>query len=419
MSPEWRDFIFGLLQPGIGVKRWVAVIFVGTMCMALGVVLAVDTPLMDATLSLLRLATFSGLPPVARGAVFVSGGGLLVVVGLFRMLQTISRGNRLARGKRGAIATLYRRRVLSSGPRIVAIGGGTGLSTALRGLKAYTGNITAIVAMTDDGGSSGRLRSELGIPPPGDARACLVALSDEESLLDRALQYRFDGPTQLGGHSLGNLMLTALMDVEDGFQPALDAMADLLGLAGRVVPVSLAQDLVLVGETAEGAALTGESAVGHAEGTVARIAVRPENVPVNPGALEAVRQAELITIGPGSLYTSIIPSLLFPELVSEVNGAAVPKVFVCNVATQEGETDGFGVEQHVLELQRLTGVSITHVVQNDRVVEFPREWAQYPVLPVEGIRDFHGTLLSGDVVDVDARTRHDPSKLAEVLLRIR
>ena len=304
------------------------------------------------------------------------------------------------------------------GPRIVAIGGGTGVSTLLRGLKHRTGNLTAIVTVADDGGSSGKLREQLHMPPPGDARSCLVALSEAGPLMDELLDYRFNDESLLGGHSVGNLLLAALHEKYGGFQEALEAAAILLGASGRVLPVSNRADLVLMGETASGAVLRGESAVGLAPEPIRRIWLEPDGARANEAALNAIRQADLIVIGPGSLYTSILPNFLLPEIGEAVAASDAPTVLVCNVATQLHETDGFDAADHLIAFQAHSGISVSHFLVNNKARETPGELHQTPVPPASKEDGFHGVLVSADVVDDDMPVRHDPHKLVDALMDI-
>lgn len=307
---------------------------------------------------------------------------------------------------------------LEQGPRIVAIGGGTGVSTLLRGLKLWTSNLTAIVTVADDGGSSGRLREELRMPPPGDARSCLVALSEAGPLMDELLDHRFNDDSELGGHSMGNLLLAALHEQQGGFQEALDSAALLLGASGRVVPVSNRADLVLMAQTASGAVVRGESAVGLTPEPIQRIWLEPEGARANEAALCAIQQADLIVIGPGSLYTSILANFLLSDISEAVAASNAPTVLVCNVATQRHETDGFSAADHLAEFRAHSGVSVSHFLVNSRALEAHGEPRQTPVLPVSEVDGFDGVLVSADVVDEEMPERHDPHKLADALMGI-
>ena len=305
-----------------------------------------------------------------------------------------------------------------SGPRIVTIGGGTGQSTVLRGLKRRTKNLTAIVPVSDDGGSSGRLRKDFQMPPPGDARSCLVALAEGDSLLAELFNHRFDGGSSLDGHSLGNLLLAALYEREGAFGASLQAAARLLELSGRVVPVSDASGVVLMGRTVSGLVLNGESEVGRAPDPIERVWLEPDGITAAGTALEAIAQADLIVIGPGSLYTSLIPCFLPGGMGEAVAASQAQKVFVCNVATQPSETDGYGVSEHLGAFQAHVDVSVTHVLVNSNAKALPEGWGQTAIPPVGQVEEFGGEVVLADVVDENQRNRHDQDKLAGALMEI-
>ena len=304
------------------------------------------------------------------------------------------------------------------GPRVVAIGGGTGLSTMLRGLKLWTGNLTAVVSMADDGGSSGRLRDEMKMPPPGDVRACLVALSDAGLQLQELFDHRFESDSPLGGHNLGNLILAALYEKQGSFREGLEAAARLLAVKGAVVPATDHTAPVLMGKTVSGAVLRGESAVGLADEPLRRVWLEPKDAAASEDALAAIRQADLIVIGPGSLYTSILPSFLLPGFAEAVAASDAPKVLVCNVATQRHETDGFDAADHLAVFREHSGVSVSHFLVNRTPLEVPEEWDQAAVYAVSHVDGFGGVIVSADVVDDEMRVRHDPQKLAGAVMSI-
>ncbi|MFM7314199.1 MAG: uridine diphosphate-N-acetylglucosamine-binding protein YvcK, partial [Cyanobium sp.] len=235
-------------------------------------------------------------------------------------------------------------------PSIVAIGGGTGLSTLLSGLKRYSGNLTAIVTVADDGGSSGVLRREFGMAPPGDIRNCLAALSTEEPLLTRLFQYRFRAGSGLEGHSFGNLFLTALTAITGSLESAITASSRVLAVQGQVVPATNA-DVRLWAELENGERIEGESRIGHASSPIVRLGCVPERPPALPRAIEAIAHADLIVLGPGSLYTSLLPNLLVPELVTAIARSRAPRLYICNLMTQPGETDGLDVEGHLRAIE--------------------------------------------------------------------
>ncbi|MDE2860643.1 MAG: uridine diphosphate-N-acetylglucosamine-binding protein YvcK [Chloroflexota bacterium] len=304
------------------------------------------------------------------------------------------------------------------GRRVVAIGGGTGLSTLLRGIKLWTENLTAVVSMADDGGSSGRLRDEMKMPPPGDVRACLVALSDADPQMQELFDHRFESESPLGGHNLGNLILAALREEHGSFREGLEVAARLLAVRGAVVPATNHLAPVLMGETVSGAVLRGESAVGLAPELIRRIWLEPEDAVASEDALAAIRQADLIVIGPGSLYTSILPSFLLPGFAEAVAASDAPKVLVCNVATQRHETDGFAAADHLEVFEAHSGVSVSHFLVNSNPRDVPEKRDQDAVPLVSSVDGFDGVLVAADVVDNTNPVRHDPFKLADALMGI-
>ena len=275
------------------------------------------------------------------------------------------------------VELIYQKRFLARGPRIVAIGGGTGLSTLLRGLKEHTSNLTAIVTVADDGGSSGVLRTELGIPPVGDIRNCIVALADAEPLMSEVLQYRFPDTRRrtshsgLAGHALGNLLIAAMTAVEgDDFEDGIRLMNRILAVRGQVVPVS-PTPLTLHARLADGTVVDGQSEIMRTPG-IDRVWITPDDVHASDDALAAIAEAELIVLGPGSLYTSLLPSLLIPTIREAIERTTAPRIYVCNVATQEGETTGFDLAAHVEALAANAGASLVDIVlANNHVVAVP------------------------------------------------
>lgn len=318
----------------------------------------------------------------------------------------------------------------SRGPQLVAIGGGTGMPSLLRGLTRYTSNITAVVTVADDGGSSGRLRRGYGLLPPGDFRANIAALSSDEALMTQLLQYRFgasvvDGDRadqELRGHAFGNLLLAALTGITGSFDEGLLAAQRVLAMRGRVVPSTLANvglvADILVGQspqTAELQRISGESSITNAGGRIQRVALDPAAVRAYPPALKAIFQAELILIGPGSLYTSILPNLLVPDLAQALQHARAPKVYICNLATQPGETDNYDVADHVSALlQHLPTNFLDMVLANDNVSVAPETLGQ--TVFVQNAKPPAVHLVTADLVDDERPWRHDSAKLAQAVM---
>ena len=406
------------LYPGIGIKRWLAVGIVGVLLVALGMAFAVSASLTSTVVEVGRTLTFgASLTGAQRGAIFATIGLVITAVSAYKLYKRVAFGARYRRG--GVIENLSSDRVRRGGPRVVAIGGGTGLSSLLRGVKEYTGNITAVVTVADDGGSSGRLREELGIPPPGDARQCLIALSESEPLMEEMLSYRFEsGTSALGGHSLGNLLLAGLADTRGSFHEALRAAATLLAVRGEVMPSSTDSDLKLAAKTASGRLLEGETAIGHAGEPIDDLWLDPADCAVYAGAVSAIEDADAIVIGPGSLYTSVLPNFLVPGLRQAVARSHALKVFVCNIATQHGETDGLSARDHLRIFERHSRVSVSHVVVNSRIVPLAPEFHQEPLSADDPIAGFDGVVIRADVVDVSFPSRHDSGKLAALINRL-
>jgi uncharacterized cofD-like protein len=321
------------------------------------------------------------------------------------------------------VELVYKKRSLARGPRVVAIGGGTGQSTLLRGLKQHSSNITAIVSVADDGGSSGMLRQEMGIAPVGDIRNCIAALADAEPTMTRLLQYRFPSEPGadpgVGGHAFGNLLIAALSDIAHDFQEGVRLTNRVLAVRGQVLPVA-SEPLTLHAELADGREVSGQSTIMGTRG-IRRVWISPDTVAANTDALDAIRSADLVVLGPGSLYTSLLPNLLVPGLIAALEQTFGLRVFVANVATQVGETEGYTLSEHVAALHaHHVGHVVDVVVANRNTQARPPQvpYQQEPVridLPVGGGPP---RVVAVDVVDTDNAHKHDPFKLAAVLVSL-
>jgi uncharacterized cofD-like protein len=420
VSPElWRWF-----TPGLYVKRWLALLF-GSIVM---ISLAVGYALKDAYTSV-RFPSIAGpltlqfLPRGGRALLFAVVGIGLLLLSFYKLGKSII-GPFLpvgAGGERGLAEQLYSRRALAKGPHVVALGGGTGMSTMLRGLKKYTGNIAAIVTVADDGGSSGRLRSEYRVLPPGDFRQCLIALAETEPLMTQLFTHRFTGEGSLGGHSFGNLFIMAMAEITGDFEHALRESGRVLAVRGQIVPSTL-QDVTLCA-TAGPEVRVGESRVPHGEEPIDHVFLEPSDPPINPEAELAILEAELIIIGPGSLYTSILPNLLVDGMVEALRASPAVKVYVCNVATQPGETTGFTVSQHLDAMEdHVRGSLFDYVVCNSNYgVPLPRSAIDAGIARVVFDRDRAARrplhFILADVVSNQISTHHDPDKLARVIMK--
>jgi uncharacterized cofD-like protein len=412
----------GWLIPGIGVKRWFLFILLGATLIAVGVGVVILEIYRTAPeswwLPFLSWASLRFLSRPVRALIFAGLGGGLILFGILELNRALM--SPFLRPGRRVVDSLRLHRQRERGPHIVAIGGGHGLSTLLRGLKQYTYNITAIVTVADDGGSSGRLRQDIGILPPGDIRNCLAALSSDEALLAQLFQYRF--PDDLGGmegHSFGNLFISALADITGSFEEAVAESGRVLAVHGEVLPatlhnVRLVADVMLPHAVSE-VRVEGESQIPNSNGRVRRVWLEPNNPPAFPRVIQAILAADLIIIGPGSLYTSLLPNLLVPDLQEAVRASKALKIYVCNVATQPGETDHYSCGDHVRALEDHAGQGIFDVVVSNQVCDanLPAEvdWVQ-----AEPELDDDHAVYRADLVDGLHPWRHDSVKLAQVIM---
>ena len=328
-----------------------------------------------------------------------------------------------------------RKHAPSKSVRIVALGGGTGLSTLLRGLKGYVASprratnghgpisdLAAIVTVTDDGGSSGRLRREYRILPPGDLRNCMVALSQDEALLSRLFQYRFQSRGSLKGHSFGNLFLAALTKVTGDFPEAVRLCSEVLAIRGRIFPAT-AQLVSLRAELAGGREVTGETRISHSRERIRRVRLEPRRVPPLAGALEAIRQADLIVLGPGSLYTSVIPNLLVAGVADAIRHSRATRVYIANIMTQPGETDGYSVTDHIRAIYEHAGGRIFDwvVINNQHISpkllrRYREEGAEPVRASVSELQKLGVRCIFDNLVEEGGVVRHDPARLTRLLL---
>lgn len=334
----------GWLLPGLEVKRWFLLIFLGSIMIVLGFMVLANVRPIYLTLELIRKAALV-LPSNLLAAIFILIGGAIFFKGWQKTTLSIMDMDS-SKGNSSVLEKLYRRRMLNKGAKIVAIGGGTGLSMLLRGIKKYTNNVTAIVTVGDDGGSSGRLREEMGILPPGDIRNCIAALADDEDMITELFQYRFKNGEGLEGHSFGNLFLTALCAITGDMFRAVKESSNVLNIIGVVLPATL-DDMKLAAEFEDGRVIHGESNIPEAHGKIKRLFTEPAHCKALPEAIEAIKDADLIILGPGSLYTSVIPNLLVDGIVDAITKSTAKKIYVCNIMTQPGETDNYSVASHV------------------------------------------------------------------------
>ncbi|NDJ53742.1 MAG: YvcK family protein [Chloroflexi bacterium] len=419
--------LFKWLTPGIQVKRWIVLLMGGAFLLGLGLaVLALDLyrrlPPLEAELTYTVLS-LGDAPVWLRVVLAFIGGTALIAIALVQMNRSILAP--YASDDESVIEQLVAYRLHTpeasdDGPLMVAIGGGTGLPTLLRGLKHYTNRLSAIITVADDGGSSGRLREDMGVLPPGDFRNNIAALANDEALITQLFQYRF-GNGGLSGHSFGNLLITALAEITGSFEEALLESSRVLAVSGRVLPSTLA-DLQLVADVRlpdnQVERVVGESLIPKTGGTIERLSLDPAQARAYPEAVKAILAAELIVLGPGSLYTSILPNVLVQDIADALRASKALKVYVCNVATQKGETDGFSVADHVRVFDQHVGAGVFDVVLiNDEFPPLP-ENANYHYVRHSST---NGTILgvrvhSAPLIDPRRPWRHDSERLTRAVV---
>jgi uncharacterized cofD-like protein len=410
------------LVPGLGVKRWFVPILLGTTMIGIGLAILILDVYRNAPetwwLPVLSAASLRTLSRPIRAVIFGGLGVGLVLGGMWGLYRSILAPYR--HPGRAVVEELAEHRRRDRGPRIVAIGGGHGLSTLLRGLKNYTNNLTAVVSVADDGGSSGRLRRTLGIPPPGDIRNCLAALSKDEALLTQLFQYRFAaGDDGLGGHSFGNLFISAMADITGGFEDAVAESGRVLAVQGQVLPatlhnVRLVADVSMQFSSSE-VRVEGESSITKFPGSVKRVWLEPNNPPAYPQVIQAILAADMIVVGPGSLYTSILPNLLVPDLAAAIRASRALKIYVSNVASETGETEGFTCGDYIRVMEEhITGSLFDIIVHNNNYTGPLPEGVQWVKVDPEQDADY--ALYLANLIDNGTPWRHDSAKLAQVLL---
>jgi uncharacterized cofD-like protein len=412
------------LLPGLSIKRWIGIASVGFFLLFLGSALILN--LQPVTFFIDQLKELAKLfPSNVSGPVFIVLGFVMFYFGVRRAYGTVKGALRHEGRDSDLLEALYRQNKLIHGPRIVAIGGGTGLSTLLRGLKHYTSNITAIVTVGDDGGSSGRLREEQNIIPPGDIRNCIAALADEEQLITELFQYRFKTGPGLEGHSFGNLFLTAMCQITGDMFSAIKESSKVLNISGRVLPSTL-ENIKLAAEMADGTTVIGESLIPEAKGKIVRLRCIPESPKTIPEVIEAIRAAELVILGPGSLYTSVLPNLLLDEIAQAISRSKAPKLYIANIMTQPGETDGYTVGDHVqaiLEHCQYPNVINGVIVNNwlpEGLLEKYQSYGYQPVkLDRERCEGLGVQVVEKLLVDENDQqvVRHNPAQLGRAIIQ--
>jgi uncharacterized cofD-like protein len=405
---------------GMHIKRWLALVLIGVAIMGLGFGYILREVYLNYTFpDWVYYGTLQFLPRFVRAALFIAVSMGIITFGVWRLNTSLLAAFIRPSADDSLINAVYRYRYQMRGPKVVAIGGGTGLPVLLRGLKEHTSNLTAIVTVGDDGGSSGILRRELGVLPPGDLRNCIAALAEAEPLMTSLFQYRFeDAGSGLEGHSFGNLFIVAMSGVTGNFEEAVRETSRVLAVRGQILPSTLAH-VTVHARTEDHETISGEHEITDRGARIDEIFLQPNNVQANPEAIRAILEADMVICGPGSLLTSVLPNLLVDGIRQAMAISQATKIYVCNVATQHGETDDFAVSDHFDTLEKHIGPGLfDYVLANDNVSgTLPESWNSSPVMidkqMVDGAR-----VITADVVSEENRYHHDSQKLAAAILRL-
>ena len=398
----------------MGVKRWVILPVIGILLTVVGA----------SGLGAARFFTQKLTTGKIFNVLVIALGIYLIFVGVKELLAFIIRlflPQKENEAGKGLVDIIYERKYLEKGPKIVAIGGGTGLSTLLHGLKQYTNNIAAIVTVADDGGSSGRLRQQFGILPPGDIRNCLVALAETEPMMRDLFQFRFQEGSDLGGHSFGNLFITAMTKLTGDFEKAVKESSKVLAIRGQVIPSTLSK-VALVAEHNDGSRTEGEALIPTKESPIRNVYLKPDNVAATPEAVRAIQDAELIVFGPGSLYTSILPNLLIREIRDAIAASGALKIYVCNIMTQRGETDNYSTFDHLNALithakSRIIDYAIVNTakVPERLITKYKAEDAAPIKSDIDRIKKAGFRVIEEGIIEAGDVIRHDSEKLAQII----
>ncbi len=403
--------------PGLEIKRWLLLLMFSELVLVLGAAYALKEIYQTATLPhQFYYITLQFLPYWARAVVFGLLGVGLLVFSYLKLTQSVLGPFLPGVSASSLVEVIHALRLRGRGPRIVAIGGGTGMSALLRGLKTYTSNLSAILTVADDGGSSGRLRDEYRVLPPGDFRQCLIALADAGPLMKQLFDHRFKEGS-LDGHSFGNLFIMAMADVTGNFEHALRESGKVLAVKGTIVPSTL-QDVTLVASI-NGSNVEGESKIPKQNGKISQVFLKPDGAQVNPEAAQAILNAELIVVGPGSLYTSILPNLLVEVMVEAIKASPALKLLVVNLASQSGETDGYGVSEYLHVIRDHVGSRLfDFVLVNSNHAHMPTGGQSQVIFTAQDAsRNPDVRFIAADVVNVRIPSHHDPDKLARAIMR--
>ena len=420
---------FKWLYPGMKFKRWLSLFAAGVLLTSIGLTIVFNYKYIDGFEDFIFKIAYSIIGSYNYTVInivgfFISAIGILIMLVAMRMTIRSIITVLLPDNSDKLVDLIYEKRKLDKGPAITVIGGGTGLSVLLRGLKEATNNVTAVVTVADDGGSSGRLRHEFNIIPPGDLRNCLVALADTEPLMEKLFQYRFEGDSELAGHSFGNLFIAAMTQVTGDVEKALMESSKVLAVRGRVFPASTAK-IKLNATMTDGTIVEGESQIPLAHKQIKRVHISPNKVEPVASSINAIKEANVIILGPGSLYTSIMPNFLVDKVADTVKKSKAIKIYICNVMTQPGETDKYTVSMHVKAILEHAGVgSVDYVLVNDKPIskplqDFYAKKGQYPVIIDEdAIHDLGVGFVKADLINETNVIHHDSEKLAHNIMQM-
>ena len=414
------------LYPGMKMKRWLLLFAVGVMLFSFGVALVINFEYLGRVeeeifmLVWRAVGSYNYMVTAGVGIFIVIIGSCLMLWATRSIIRSII-AVLIPDRSENLVDMIYEERKLGRGPAVTVIGGGHGLSVLLRGIKTSTNNVSAVVTVADDGGSSGRLREELGIIPPGDLRNCLVALADTEPLMEKLFQYRFEGDSALAGHSFGNLFIAAMNEVTGDMETALKESSKVLAVKGRVIPASK-ESVRLDAVMTDGTIVEGESQIPEVHKKIRRVRLFPKKVQAVPAALEAIESADAIILGPGSLYTSIMPNLLVDGVSDALKKSKAIKIYICNVLTQPGETDNYTAAQHAKAILDHAGHgTIDYVLVNSTPIP-EKMWRGTGATPVEideeKVNALGCGLIKADLMSETQIGRHDPDKLCAAVMKI-
>lgn len=407
--------------PGMRVKRFLLIVLLGIILMAVGLIYLIDlTRFLWLKNQIKNLFIYYQIAPHLSGLILILAGSLLIILGISNINRSILKAF-IPKRVDLVPEIIYEQRKLEKGPRIVVIGGGTGLYALLRGLKQFTSNITAVVTAFDSGGSSGRLRDELGVLPPGDIRNCLVALSTEELLMKKLFQYRFSNGS-LEGHSFGNLFITAMSEVSGDFSTAIEKSSEVLAIRGKVLPSSI-DDVTLCARLKNQKLVKGEDKISQCKEGIESIFIEPSPVLPLPETVRAIQEADTIILGPGSLYTSVICNLLVKGIPEAICQSGAVKVYICNVMTQPGETDNYTASMHVKEIIKyLPHNCLNFILLNSQrlnkqlTVRYKKEGAFMVKDDLPPIFDKKTRVLRQELLSEYNFARHHSEKLAKMVI---